>query len=111
MTDLWPFLMPVFLGGIMTCIGYIYSLKTKVAVLEKTLENLKDTIEGMHRRIDSHSKKNDDIVNLITSFKMEVIQKIGDVASDVSTLSSDVDIISRTFMVFDTGIKRTRKKK
>ena len=40
MIDLWPYLMPVFLGGIVTCIGYIYNLKTEVAVLKKTLENL-----------------------------------------------------------------------
>lgn len=111
MVDLWPFLIPVFLGGIMTCIGYIYGLKTKVAVLEETIENLKDTVEGMHRRIDSHSKKNDEIVSLITSLKMEVIQRISDVATDMSKLSSDIDNINRSFMVFDNGIKKAGRKK
>lgn len=111
MVDLWPFLIPVFLGGILTCIGYIYGLKTKVAVLEETIEHLKNTIEGMHRRMDSHSKKNDEIVNLITSLKMEVIQRIGEVATEMSKLSSDVDNINRSFMVFDSGIKKVSRKK
>ena len=110
MTDLWPFLMPVFLGGIVTCIGYIYSLKTKVAVLDETLKNLITTVNGMQERINSHSKKNDDVVNLITSFKIEVIQKIGAIATDMSKLSSDVENINRSFLVFDTGIKTTKKK-
>ena len=105
MIDLWPYLMPVFLGGIVTCIGYIYNLKTKVAVLEETLKNLTTTIGEMRARVDSHSKKNDDVVNLITSFKIEVIQKIGAMATDISKLSSDVENINRSFLVFDTGIK------
>ena len=105
MIDLWPYLMPVFLGGIVTCIGYIYSLKTKVAVLEETLKNLTTTVGEMRVRVDSHSKKNDDVVNLITSFKIEVIQKIGAMATDISKVSSDVENINRSFLVFDTGIK------
>lgn len=109
MTDLWPFLMPVFLGGIVTCIGYIYSLKTRVAVLDKTLENLTTTVKEMQVRLDSHSRKNDEVVNLITSFKLEVIQKIGDIATDMSKLSSDVENINRSFLVFDSGIKTKKK--
>ena len=109
MIDLWPYLMPVFLGGIVTCIGYIYNLKTEVAVLKKTLENITTTVGDMRIRIDSHSKKNDDVVNLITSFKIEVIQKIGAMATDISKLSSDVENINRSFLVFDTGIKTKKK--
>jgi hypothetical protein len=109
MIDLWPYLMPVFLGGLVTCIGYIYNLKTEVAVLKKTLENLTATVGDMRTRIDSHSKKNDEVVNLITSFKIEVIQKIGAMATDISKLSSDVENINRSFLVFDTGIKTKKK--
>lgn len=101
--------MPVFLGGVATCIGYIYSLKTKVAVLDETLKNLTTTVNGMQERINSHSKKNDEVVNLITSFKIEVIQKIGNIATDMSKLSSDVENINRSFLVFDTGINLKKK--
>jgi len=64
------------------------------------------TIEKIQQRQDSHSKKQDDIVNLFTEFKVEMIKMIGDMTSELSVIGNEVKNINRSFEVFDDGIKR-----
>ena len=94
--DLWPILMTALVAAIGWQFRESYVLKTKVAVLEKTIEDIQKDIEAMKRRQDSHSKKQDEIVNLITEFKFEVIKQFGELSSDLKTLNS-------TIKVFDSG--------
>jgi len=104
MTDLWPFLITALFGAIGWQWRENHTLKTKVAVMEKTIEDMLKDIESMKKRQDSHSKKQDEIVNLITEFKFEVIKQFGELSSDIKTLNS-------TIKVFDNGAMFTKEKK
>ncbi len=109
-----------------------HALQTKVAVLENTvnelqestrkdkedaekavkhlqenvakdIDNIKKDIEKIQSRQDSHSKKQDEIVTLITDFKLAVVQQIGELSSDVKVLTSSLE-------VYDEGLREKKKK-
>lgn len=122
MTDLWPL--------IVTAIGCVigwqwkesHAIKVRVAVLEQTLEdmkqsmnrtteNLQKTIENIQKRQDSHSKKQDDIMDLLTDFKMEMLREVGNMSSNVSGLASDVKNLSNLISITDVGLKVDKHKK
>ena len=79
------------------------ALKEKVNSERDQIHKL---IEKIQQRQDSHSKKQDDIVNLFTEFKVEMIKMIGDMTSELSVIGNEVKNINRSFEVFDDGIKR-----
>ena len=79
------------------------SLKEKVNIER---DQIHKTIEKIQQRQDNHSKKQDDIVNLFTEFKVEMIKLIGDMTSELSVIGNEVKNINRSFEVFDDGIKR-----
>ena len=79
------------------------SLKEKVNSERDQIHKL---IEKIQQRQDSHSKKQDDIVNLFTEFKVEMIKMIGDMTSELSVIGNEVKNINRSLEVFDDGIKR-----
>lgn len=124
MTDIWPFLVTAIIASIGWQFREGYLLKTKVAVMEKTIDalreiiksvtdNLQKTIEHLQKRQDSHSKKQDDIMDLLTDFKMEMLKEVGTMSSNVSGLASDVKNLSNLITITDVGIKvdNNRKKK
>ena len=104
-----------------------YLLKTKVAVMEKSIDGIKDSmnsttdniqksIEHLQNRQDSHSKKQDAVMELLTDFKMEMLKEVGTMSSNVSGLAADVKNLSNLISITDVGIKvdtttTTRKKK
>lgn len=76
MIDIWPFIVPAILAAIGWQFRESYLLKTKVAVMEKsiegvkesmktTTENIQKSIEHIQSRQDSHSKKQDAVMDLI----------------------------------------------
>ena len=124
MTDIWPFLVTAIIASIGWQFREGYLLKTKVAVMEKTIDalretiksvtdNLQKTIEHLQKRQDSHSKKQDDIMDLLNEFKMEMLKEVGTMSSNVSGLASDVKNLSNLITITDVGIKvdNNRKKK
>jgi hypothetical protein len=111
MTDIWPFLVTAILAAIGWQWRESYLLKTKVAVLERTIENIMKTIEAIQHRQDSHSKKQDDIMELLTDFKMEMLKEVGNMSSNVSGLASDVKNLSNLISITDVGIKVDGKRK
>ena len=62
MTDIWPYLLPVFLMGITGLIGWVHNLRTRVAILE-------NTVEKQQERLDSHSKKQDEVLVKMNSME------------------------------------------
>jgi translation initiation factor 2B subunit (eIF-2B alpha/beta/delta family) len=131
-SDIWKILMT----ALMAVIGWqwreAHALKTKVAVLENTvnelqeitrkdkedaekavkhlqenvakdIDNIKKDIEKIQSRQDSHSKKQDEIVTLITDFKLAVVKQIGELSSDVKVLTSSLE-------VYDEGLRVKKKK-
>lgn len=72
--------------------------------MTKDIDNIKKDIEKIQNRQDSHSKKQDEIVSLITDFKLEVVRQIDELSSDVKALNSTIE-------AYDEGLKSSRKKK
>ena len=116
MTDIWPFLVTAILAAIGWQFRESYLLKTKVAVMEKsiegvkeamktTTENIQKSIEHIQSRQDSHSKKQDAVMDLLTSFKMEMLKEVGNMSSNVSGLASDLKNLSNLISITDIGIK------
>ena len=69
----------------------------------KDIDNIKRDIEKIQTRQDSHSKKQDEILNSITDFKLAVVQQIGELSADVKALNSTIE-------AYD-GVVRTNKNK
>lgn len=102
MIDLWPYLLPVFLTGIAGLIGWVHNLRTRVAILEKTVDN-------QQKRIDSHSKKQDEILEKMNSMEKKFIEQVGGVRTDIQGLSSDVKGLSNLILISDPGVKVNRQ--
>lgn len=122
MTDLWPFLVTAILAAIGWQFRESYLLKTKVAVMEKSIEgiresmrattdNIQKSIDHIQSRQDSHSKKQDAVMDLLTDFKMEMLKEVGNMSSNVSGLASDVKNLSNLISITDVGIKVDGKRK
>ena len=119
MTDLWPYLVTALFAAVGWQFRESYLLKTKVAVMEKTIETLqstmltttesiKDSISAIQQRLNSHSTKQDDMKNLLTDFKMEMLKEVGRMSANVSGLASDVKNLSNLIQITDIGIKVDR---
>ena len=102
--DLWPYLMTGLLGVIGWQWKDGHSTKIRVAVMERTIEDLQKTVENVVNRQNSQSKKQDDILNLISDFKLEMVKQIGEVSSDLKALSSSL-------AAFDDVATMVKKKK
>ena len=70
----------------------------------KDIENIKKDIESIHKRQDSHSKNQDEIRNLINDFKLEVVERIGEVSSALNVITSSIEY-------YDDGIQLKKEKK
>lgn len=107
-------------------LGFINKLRSDVSVLKEKVSQfdkqcsdvskkfedvnhhyavIEEKIRHIEQRQDSHSKKNDDVINLITDFKLEMAKKIGDVSVQMGKIQSDVQNITSTIAVFDEGIR------
>lgn len=102
MTDLWPYLLPIFLTGIAGLIGWVHNLRTRVAILERTVENQQE-------RLDRHSKKQDEILEKMNSMEKKFIEQVGGVRTDIQGLSSDVKGLSNLILISDPGVKINRQ--
>ena len=113
-------------------IGFINKMRSQISVLEEKVKQfdkqcsdvqkkfeevnhhyavIEEKVKHIETRQDSHSKKNDEIVNLITEFKLEMAEKISDVSVQMGKIQSDVENITSTIAVFDEGIRSKKKGK
>lgn len=90
-------------------IGYIHQLKLDAAVLKSRCDELQKDLENMQKRVDSHSRKNDEIMEKISSFEKEVLKQMGNMGASISSLSSDLKGLSNLILVSDPGIKIQRQ--
>ena len=107
MTDIWPILLPTILALAVGYVSFIHKLRIEVAVLKTTVVNLLQTVDGMQKRQDSHSKKQDEIVKLITDLKVDFTKEIGRVSMNVGTLTADIRNL--TSMIEGSNIKKEQK--
>ena len=119
-SDLQPILMTAFIGVVIGYARYVHNLKERTAVLENTVEDLKqmmdrmketmeNTIENIQKRLDSHSKKYDAILERIGSMEKELLKETGSVRVDISELKSDLRGFSNLILASDNGIKIQRQ--
>ena len=94
--DVWPILLPTILSAIALYIGFINKMRTQISVLEEKVSNLEgecdkatakmtemthtnavleEKVKRSEMRQDSFSKKNDEVINLIQEFKLEMTEK------------------------------------
>ena len=124
--DLWPFIVTETLGAVGWLWKKVLSMSERIIVMETNMNTCKTnmnedmgslkekinsevcsiqkTIDKMQQRQDSHSKKQDEILGLITEFKVEVIKQIGELSSDMKALNS-------TLEVFDNSARFDKKRK
>ena len=76
MMDIWPYLLPALLAGIAGLVGWVHNLRTRVAILEKMMENLQ-------KRMDSHSKKQDEILDKMNSMDRELMRQMSSLSSEI----------------------------
>lgn len=109
--NIQPILFTALVGVIIAYARYVNSLKTRVAVLERTIEDLVKTMEAMQKRLDSHSKKQDEIYNTLTDLKVDMTKELGRITVSVSSLASDIKGLSNLLAITDVGINIKRQGK
>lgn len=114
-SDIQPILLTALVGVIIAYARYVNSLKTRVAVLEKTIEDLLKTIESMQKRLDSHSRKQDEIYDTLnvvkgsmSDMKVEIVKEMGSMTASMSSMASDIQGLSRLLSFCDTGYRINR---
>lgn len=109
-------LLTTLLGIIIGYARYVHNLKERVSVLESKIDDLKQEldalkeniykdIERIQDRLDSHSKKQDAILDRIGSMEKEVLKQMGQMGASMATLSSDLKGLSNLLAVSDFGIR------
>ncbi|MBP3212710.1 MAG: hypothetical protein J6M41_09140 [Prevotella sp.] len=113
-------LLTAFISIIVAYARYVHNLKERVAVMERTIEDLQQTMErtteniqqtigNIQKRQDSHSKKQDDILDRIGSMEKEVLKQMGSMTANIATLASDLKGLSNLIAVSDLGVKVNRQ--
>ncbi len=93
--DLLPYILTAFFSALGLYIGYIHQLRTKVAILEKTLETLQRNQDNMQKRMDSHSKKQDEILEAISELNVEVIKQLDATAKEQAVIATELKHITK----------------
>lgn len=93
-TEIWPYLLTAAVPTIGLYIGYIHQLRLKMAVVEKTLETLQRNQDNMQKRMDSHSKKQDEILAAISAMKLELVKQLADTEKHISALSKEQAVVA-----------------
>jgi len=101
-SDLWP-LLTIIVPIIVLYFGYIQQLRIRVAVLEQANEDMQKTLINMQKRMDNHSKKQDDILEAIASLKVELVRQmaatekqVNSIKTEQVTIAADLKNITRT---------------
>jgi hypothetical protein len=98
MIDLWPYLLPLFFAGITGLLGWVHNLRTRVAILEKT-------VDSQQERLDSHSKKQDEVLVKMNSMEREVLKEVNGVNVRMQDLRGDVKALSQLISFCDKGYR------
>lgn len=112
-------LLTSFLGVIIGYARYVHNLKERVSVLESKIDDLKQELDSlkeniykdisrMQDRLDSHSKKQDAILDRIGAMEKEVLKEMGAMGANISSLASDLKGLNKLISVSDFGIKINR---
>ena len=84
--DIWPMVVTAAIAAIVTYIGFIHRLRIKVSVMEVEVAELK-------RRVEGHSKRQDDILNAINGINTNVTEKLNTIVVDIAKIKTTLSII------------------
>lgn len=88
--DLWPVITGSIITGVFSMagmyIGFVHRLRTKIAVMEVEVSELK-------RRVEGHSKKQDDILTAINGIQADMNDKLNKIAIDIAKINTTLTII------------------
>lgn len=84
--DIWPMLITAILTALGTYIGFIHRLRIKVSVLDVEVKELK-------RRVEGHSRKQDDILTAINGIQQDMNEKLNAIAIDIAKINTTLTII------------------
>lgn len=125
-------IIAAIIAAVALYVGFINRMRAQIAVLEDNVKDLQEKckevttamatqthtntvleekVKRMEQRQDSHSKKNDEVIALITELKIEMVKKISYVSVQMGKISSDVENINATIAIFDSGIVSKKGKK
>lgn len=107
-SELWPSFVGALLAAVGLYAGYIRKLIVDVAVLQKTADDQQKIIDNMTKRLDSHSKKQDEIYDTLNDMKVELVKQIGQMNASIGALASDVKNMNNLLTITDAA--KTHKK-
>ena len=118
-------LISAAIAALLMYIGFINTLRTKVAVLEDNVEELQEeckkvtekfedmahrfavqeaNVKRIESRQDSHSKKYDELMSTINELKIEMVKQFSRLTSELNAFNSMIE-------ASDKGVKVTKRKK
>ena len=108
LNEIWPYLLTAFVPAVGLYIGYIHQLRMKMAVVENTLQTLQTNQDNMQKRMDNHSKKQDEILDAIASLKVEIVKQlaatekhINAITTEQAVIAADVKNINHTLSIIE----------
>lgn len=88
--DLWPVITGSIITGVFSVIGmyvgFVHKLRTKIAVMEVEVSELK-------RRVEGHSRKQDDILTAINAIQSDMNEKLNKIAIDIAKINTTLTIM------------------
>ena len=111
-TDIWPILLGAVLSGVGLYIGFINNLRTDVRLLKEKIKQLEEKCKGVtdevnrqvqentilkekvgkiESRQESHSKKYDELLELINDIKLEMVKQFSRLTSEINGFNSMVE--------------------
>ena len=124
-TDIWPILMGAVLSGVGLYIGFINNLRTDVRLLKEKIKQLeekckvvtdevnkqvqentilKEKVGKIESRQESHSKKYDELLELINDIKLEMVKNFTGLRSEINSFNAMIE-------ASDKGVKINKKNK
>ena len=125
MNDIWPILLGAIVSAIGLYIGFINNLRTEVRLLKEKIKQLeekcKEVTDEVNKQVhlntileekvgkiesrqESHSKKYDELLELINDIKLEMVKQFSRLTSEINGFNSMVE-------ASDNGVKINKKNK
>ena len=122
-TDIWPILLGGLVSAIGLYIGFINNLRTEVRLLKEKIKQLEEKckevtdevnkqvhlntimeekVKKMESRQESHSKKYDELLELINDIKLEMVKNFTGLRSEINSFNAMIE-------ASDKGVKINKK--
>ena len=104
--ELLPYILTAVIPAVGLYIGYIHQLRTKMAVVEKTLETLQRNQDNMQKRMDNHSKKQDEILDAIAALRVEVVKQLAETEKHINAITTEQAVIAAEVKIINQNLSK-----